>query len=139
MVRFLLVCLGGAVGTAARYGFSVFFRDVLGASFPFGTLAVNVIGSFLLGVIMYVGLSTELISPTTRVVLGTGIMGGFTTYSSFNYETVQYVRDRAHGMAAVYVLVTLLGCFAAGWLGMGAARWALDRSAVSPTSGTISS
>jgi CrcB protein len=127
MLRFLLVCLGGAIGTAARYGLSNFARDAFGAGFPYGTLAVNVIGSFLLGVIMYVGLNSDLISPTTRVVLGTGVMGGFTTYSSFNYETVQFVQSRTYLPAAAYLGATLLGCFVAGWLGVATGRWAVSR------------
>src|SRR5580692_2620095 len=122
MVRLLLICLGGAIGTAARYGLSTLCRDVLGAGFPYGTLAVNLIGSFLLGAIMHVGLNTDLITPTTRMVLGTGVMGGFTTYSSFNYETVQFVQERAVLLAAAYLAATLLGCFAAGWLGLATAR-----------------
>jgi fluoride exporter len=52
---------------------------------------------------MYVGLNTELISPTTRLIIGTGVMGGFTIYSSFNYETIQFVQDRAVLLAAVYL------------------------------------
>jgi fluoride exporter len=127
MVRLLLICLGGAIGTAARYGLSTWCRETLGAGFPYGTLAVNVIGSFLLGVIMYVGLNTDLISPDTRLVLGTGVIGGFTTYSSFNYETVGFVGDRAYLVGAVYVSATLLGCFVAGSLGVATARWAVGR------------
>ena len=123
MARFLLICLGGALGTAARYGLSTLCRSALGAGFPYGTLAVNIIGSFLLGMIMYVGLNTELISPTTRLVLGTGVMGGFTTYSSFNYETIQFVQDRAFLLAAVYLLATLCGCFVAGLLGISTTKW----------------
>jgi CrcB protein len=127
MLRFFLICLGGAIGTGARYGLSTFCRDVLGAGFPYGTLAVNVIGSFLLGGIMYVGLNTELITETTRLVLGTGVMGGFTTYSSFNYETVQLVQQRSYVPAAAYLAATLFGCFAAGLLGLSAGRWVASR------------
>ena len=127
MVRLLLICLGGAVGTAARYGLSTWCREALGAGFPYGTLTVNVIGSFLLGMIMYLGLNTALISADTRLVLGTGVMGGFTTYSSFNYETVQLVGDRAYALGALYVLATLSGCFVAGSLGIATARWAVSR------------
>lgn len=122
MGRLLLICLGGAIGTAARYGISVWARGALGASFPYGTLAVNVIGSFLLAIIMYVGLHTELISPTTRLVLGTGVMGGFTTYSSFNYETLQMFEERSFRLGFVNVFVTLVGCFVAGFLGLALAK-----------------
>ena len=86
MGRLALISLGGALGTAARYLLSVWLLRTLGPAFPYGTLAVNVIGSFLLGVIMQAGLDTTVLSPTARVVLGTGVMGGFTTYSTFNYD-----------------------------------------------------
>jgi CrcB protein len=122
MVRFLLICLGGAVGTGARYALSTWCRDLFGPAFPVGTLAVNVIGSFLLGVIMYVGLNSEILSPTARLTLGTGVMGGFTTYSSFNYETLQLLRDRDYRMGAVNLLVTLIACFVAGLLGLALGR-----------------
>lgn len=122
MEQFFLVCLGGAVGTGARFALSTLVRVVLGASFPFGTLVVNVIGSFLLGLIMHVGLDTEALSPTARLTLGTGVMGGFTTYSSFNYETMMLVEDGAFLSGFVNVAATLTSCFLAGWLGLAAGR-----------------
>lgn len=127
MVRLLLICLGGALGTAARYGLSVWCRDAFGAGFPYGTLAVNILGSFLLGAIMYVGLNTELLSTTTRLTLGAGVMGGFTTYSNFNFETIQLVQERAFRLAALYLLATLCGCLVAGWFGISTAKWAVNR------------
>jgi CrcB protein len=122
MGRLVLVSLGGALGTAARYLLSLWLLRALGPAFPYGTLAVNVIGSFLLGVIMQAGLDTNLLSPTTRAVLGTGVMGGFTTYSTFNYETLQYLQEGAWAMAGLNVAATLLVCLAAGVLGMALAR-----------------
>ena len=122
MGRLALISLGGAVGTAARYLLSVWLLRALGPAFPYGTLAVNVIGSFLLGVIMQAGGDTSPLSPTTRLVLGTGVMGGFTTYSAFNYETLRYVQQGAWATAGLYVAATLLVCFAAGSLGVLAAR-----------------
>jgi CrcB protein len=123
MSRFLLICLGGAVGTGARYALSGYVLRALGPGFPLGTLAVNVIGSFLLALIMHVGLATGVLSPTTRLVLGTGVMGGFTTYSTFNYETMQYLQDGAPLLAALNVAVTLVACLAAGGLGLALGRW----------------
>jgi CrcB protein len=122
MGRFLLVCLGGAVGSGARFALSVAFRFLLGAAFPYGTLAVNVIGSFLLGLIMQLGIADEILSPAARLTLGTGVMGGFTTYSSFNYETLQLLRDRAFFLAFANVVITLSACFVAGWMGLAVAR-----------------
>jgi CrcB protein len=125
MGRLLLVSAGGAVGTAARYLLSAALARALGPALPYGTFAVNVIGSFLLGVIMHAG-GGEMtaLSPTARLVLGTGLMGGFTTYSAFNYETLRFLETGAWGTAALYVAATLVVCLAAGALGMAAGRWA---------------
>jgi fluoride exporter len=118
MARFLLIVLGGALGTAARYGVQVWARQAMGTAFPWGTLAVNLVGSFLIGVIMFVGLNSEAMSVTTRMALVTGVMGGFTTYSSFNYETLQLFQDRSVGLAFVNIGATLFGCWLAGGLGL---------------------
>ena len=123
MYRFLLVCLGGAVGTGARYLVSLAAPRLLGPAFPYGTLAVNALGSFLLGAIMHVGLTTNLIPPTTRLVLATGVMGGFTTYSTFNYETLEYVRQGAFVLAGLNMAATLVLCLVAGALGVATGRW----------------
>ena len=122
MSRFLWVCLGGAAGTGARYLTSVWALRVLGPGFPYGTLIVNVIGSFLLGAVMHVGLTTDLLSPTLRVALASGVMGGFTTYSSFNHETLQYLQAGRWGLAAANLAVTVLACLLAGVLGLWAGR-----------------
>ena len=123
MGRLVLISLGGALGTAGRYLLSVWLLRALGPAFPYGTLAVNVIGSFLLGLVMQAGLDTTLISPTARAVLGTGVMGGFTTYSTFNYETMEYLREGAFGLAGLNVAATLLLCLLAGAAGLSLARW----------------
>ena len=123
MFRFLLICLGGAVGTGARYLIAIGAPRLLGTSFPYATLIVNVAGSFLLGAVMHVGLTTALMTPGLRVVLATGVMGGFTTYSTFNYETIEYLREGAFGIAALNMAATLLLCLLAGALGLAAARW----------------
>ena len=123
MLRFLLICLGGAIGTGARYLIAIETPRVLGTSFPYATLIVNVAGSFLLGAVMHVGLTTALMTPTLRLVLATGVMGGFTTYSTFNYETIEYLREGAFGIAAVNVAATVVLCLMAGALGLTAARW----------------
>ena len=118
MARFLWICLGGAAGTGARYLLSGWLLRTAGPGFPWGTLAVNVLGSFLLGLIMQVSLTTGLIPPTLRLTLTTGVMGGFTTYSTFNYETLQYLRQNEWLAAFSNVAATLLVCLAAGILGV---------------------
>jgi len=117
-VRIVWICLGGAAGTAARYLMVDWFSRALGAGFPYGTLAVNVLGSFLLGVIMQVALVTASFSPTLRLTLTTGVMGGFTTYSSFNYETLRLFQENAWLLGFVNLGVTVFACLLAGVLGI---------------------
>ena len=118
MTRFLWICLGGAAGTGARYLLSGWLLRAAGPGFPWGTLAVNVIGSFLLGLLMQIALATDLLSPTPRLALTVGVMGGFTTYSSFNFETLQYLLRDEWLTAFAYVAATLLVCLTAGALGL---------------------
>jgi CrcB protein len=123
MTRLLLVCLGGAMGTGARYLIATAAPRLLGTSFPYGTLVVNLVGSFCLGAIMHAGLTTTLMSPTMRIVLSTGVMGGFTTYSTFNYETLELMREGAVGLAGLNVAATVILCLLGGALGAASARW----------------
>jgi fluoride exporter len=114
--RFMLVCLAGAFGTGARYLLGAWAARAFGPSFPVGTLIVNLVGSFLLVMIMGLSLERGLIPADLRVVLTTGVLGGFTTYSSFNYETVRLLQQGARGLAFAYLAATVLGCMALGIL-----------------------
>ena len=125
MERLAVVCIGSALGGGARYLMSLGALRLLGPGFPVGTLAVNVLGSFLIGAIMHVGLTTTWISPGMRLFLTTGVMGGFTTYSTFNYETLALATDGEWLFAFANVGATLFGCIAAGLLGVAVARLAV--------------
>ena len=127
MSRLLLICLGGAVGTAARYLTALWAAAAFGSVFPFGTLIVNTVGSFLLAFIMHVSGATELISSDARAILTTGVMGGFTTYSTFNYETTNYLREGAWLLATANVVGTVAGCLAAGLAGLAVAKLVVGR------------
>ena len=122
MPRFLFICLAGALGTGARVLLSDAMTRAFGPAFPVGTLAVNVLGSFLICLLMRLGAHGSLLPETTRLVLTTGFLGGFTTYSSFDYQAYALARDGALGRAALYVSATLVLCFVAGALGDGTAR-----------------
>jgi fluoride exporter len=122
MARFFWVCLGSAVGGGARYLLSEWVSGALGSAFPYGTLAVNLIGSFLIGGLMYAGLEASLLSATTLLALTTGVMGGFTTYSAFSFQTLRSLQQGQLAIAAAYVAVTLVGCLLACWLGWWGAR-----------------
>ncbi|MCI0571978.1 MAG: fluoride efflux transporter CrcB [Myxococcaceae bacterium] len=121
-MKTLWIGLGGALGSIARYQLDGWCQRRLGTSFPYGTLAVNLIGSFFIAVLMYVGLRTELLPPTVRIALTTGVIGGFTTYSTFNYETLRYLQDGAWGLGVLNVAATLAGCLVAGFIGWTAGR-----------------
>ena len=122
MGRFLWICLGGAVGTGARYLLSDWSLRNLGPGFPWGTLAGNSIVSFRVWLLIQIALATSLLSPTLRLTLTTGVMGGFTTYSTFNYETLRYLQQGDWVGAGTYVTATLLICLTAGGLGLFLAR-----------------
>lgn len=123
MASLLWVCLGGAVGSGARYLVSVWLLKAAGPGFAWGTLLVNVTGSFLLAVVMQLGAQSVLLSPNARLMLATGVMGGFTTFSTFSFETVGYLQAGAHGMALINVAANLFGCIAATLLGLAVVRW----------------
>ena len=125
MERFLWICLGGAAGTGARYLLAGWVQRFFGAGFPYGTLAVNFLGSFVLAVLMYATSQSDAVSPTARLALTTGAMGGFTTYSTFSYETMRLLQAEAWGTAALNVALTVVTCLAACFLGFAAARWIL--------------
>jgi fluoride exporter len=122
MTRVLLIGLAGALGTLARYGVNVWAGKAIGTGFPYGTLIVNVVGCFLIALVSQMAMSTTMISPTVRLTLTTGFMGGLTTYSSFNYETTTLLREKAWSAGFANLGVTLAACFVAGMLGLVAAR-----------------
>ncbi len=128
MSKFLLVCAGGAIGSGARYLVGSWTVVTWGSGFPWGTLAVNLLGSFLISVIMYLGLEVGSISPELRIFLAVGVMGGFTTYSSFNHETLALAQRGQWGLAATYVGATLVGAWVAGLAGLLLAQFASSGS-----------
>ncbi len=126
-LRLFLICLGGAIGTGARYLTSLWAISRFGSAFPAGTLIVNVTGSFLVSAVMYVALATNSMSDDVRLMLTAGVLGGFTTYSAFNYETTMFLRDGAWTMAMLNLFATVLGCLAAGVAGFAIARLIVGR------------
>ena len=122
MQRFLLVCLAGAAGTGVRYLVGLGATRALGTTFPWGTLAVNLVGCFLIAAVAHAALARTDVPETLRLVLTTGFMGGLTTYSSFNFEATRYLQSGETGKGLAYVAGTLVGCFAAGLLGLVVAR-----------------
>ena len=122
MTRFLLICLAGALGTGTRYLVSLGAAKWLPPTFPYGTLIVNLVGCFLIAVVMQAAIMSSAMSDTTRLTLTTGFMGGLTTYSAFDFELMKLFGDRAWSSGITYLLATLVGCFVMGLLGVAAAQ-----------------
>lgn len=108
-------CAGGGV---ARYYTSLWVHQLLGRGFPYGTFAVNVIGAYLIGLIMELSLRSTLVSDTLRLGLTVGFMGGLTTFSSFSFETLALLRDGQIGIAFINVIASVLACLVCTWLGI---------------------
>jgi CrcB protein len=121
--RILLVGIGGFAGSVARFWLSGLAQARLGVGFPFGTLAVNVLGCFAIGALSELGEGRMPISPEVRALLAAGFLGGFTTFSAFGNDTVDLVRARDIPLAAANVAAQIALGLAAVWLGRAVARW----------------
>ena len=117
MDRYLVVLAGAGLGGLARYAAGTWIMAKYGGRFPLGTFLINVSGSFLIGVLMM--LFTERLQPhpNWRLFLVVGVLGGYTTFSSFEYETFQAVRDGTSWLAALYVLGSVGVGYLGVWLG----------------------
>jgi len=120
--RTVLVAVGGLVGSLARYWLSGVVQSFTGHTFPSGTLAVNVSGSFVIGLVMALSLERGQLNDEWRILLTTGFCGGYTTMSTFSYETLALLRDGEQLLALWNVCVTFIACLGAAWLGSVAAR-----------------
>lgn len=122
--RLLLVCLGGALGSGLRYLTAVAITAPKAATggFPASTLTINVFGCFFLEILLAVAAGPARLSLETRLLLGTGLLGGFTTYSTFNSETLALFRQGSSGLAIAYFSATLVVSLVAGVLGAWAGR-----------------
>lgn len=118
----LYIALFGAMGCLARYFLSGWIYTLLGTSMPYGTLAVNVIGAFLVGLVMEFSLRSTAVSPELRIGLTIGFLGGFTTFSAFSYETFRLLEGAQLPQALANVLLSVVACLAFTFLGIVAAR-----------------
>jgi CrcB protein len=121
----LWIGLGGALGTLARHLIGLWALQHSSAKLPIATLTVNLAGSFAMGLVMQLGASREVLAPRLRLALSTGLLGGFTTYSSFSFESLRYFQSGEWLAGSAYIAGMVLGCLAACAGGVALARWAL--------------
>jgi CrcB protein len=120
--RVLWVGLGGAIGSVLRFLTSMIAASWFGVDLPYGTFIVNLVGSFIIGLVQEVGTDALLIPDTVRIFLTTGIMGGLTTYSSFSYETVRLMEAHAWTQAWINIIATTVLCVSLCFLGIAVGR-----------------
>ena len=122
----LFVFLGGGLGAAARYWLSGAVYNWLPSTFPYGNLVVNISGCFLIGILMAAMQGRFMVDPSLRVFLVIGILGGYTTFSSFSYETMALAQDREYLRASTNIFATVFGCLAATLVGQRLAEYFLS-------------
>ena len=119
----LLIAGFGALGCLARYFVSGWVYDLFGRSFPYGTFAVNILGAFVIGLVMEFGMRSTLLPVSLRIGLTIGFLGGLTTFSTFSYETFRLLEEGDFFVAAANVLVSVVVCLFFTWLGIHTARY----------------
>ncbi len=117
MERYLAVLAGAGFGGLARYVLGTWIMARYGGRFPLGTFAINVTGSFLIGLLMALFTGRWQGHPNWRLFLVVGVLGGYTTFSSFEYETLQAARSGERWMALVYSAGSVIAGYLAVWLG----------------------
>ena len=121
MLAYLWVAIGGALGSMARYGIGGLFLQKSSGAFPWGTLVVNVTGSFVIGILGALTVPEGKMNPQSRAfatqLLITGVCGGYTTFSSFSLQTLNLLRDGEWFYAAGNILLSVILCMIAVWIG----------------------
>ena len=122
MTQMIFIALGGALGALMRYWFSTGAHLLLGKGFPYGTLLVNVTGSFLIGAIYVFMVERQELPPEWRSFLVVGLLGAFTTFSTFSFETIALFELGNANKAFMNIFISVFSCLAVCWLGMTLAR-----------------
>ncbi len=122
-VQIFYIALFGALGCLSRYFLSGWAYNIFGRSFPYGTLAVNIIGAYVIGLVMELSIRSELISPSLRIGLTIGFLGGLTTFSTFSYETFRLLEDGEFLIASINIFISVLVCLFFTWAGIETARY----------------
>lgn len=118
MLQLLTIAGGGALGAVLRFGMSSYIYRLLGRDFPYGTLAVNVVGSLVMGILFILFVERGLVSAEWRSAIIIGFLGAFTTFSTFSIETLMLVESGELSRAALNVVLSVTLCLVATWLGL---------------------
>ena len=118
MINILYIATGGAFGAVMRYLVSTGVHALLGRGFPYGTLTVNVGGSFMMGFLFIFMIERSSLGPEWRALILIGFLGAFTTFSTFSIETLNLVESGAIARAFTNILVNVITCILATWLGV---------------------
>lgn len=116
------IALGGALGATARFAMSHQMYQWLGREFAWGTLSVNVVGSFVMGLLAILLVDKFDVSNEWRAFIMVGFLGAFTTFSTFSFETMQYIQIGELNKALINMAVSLIGCLIAVWAGLSVGR-----------------
>src|SRR3972149_9175600 len=116
------IALFGALGCLSRYFLSGWVYNIFGSGFPYGTLAVNATGAYIIGLIMEFSIGSNLISQSLRIGITIGFLGGLTTFSTFSYETFRLLEDGEFFIASVNIFISVLVCLFFTWGGTETAR-----------------
>lgn len=122
MKQMIAVALGGACGAMMRFWFAAAVQRAVGGAFPWGTLFVNVLGSFLLGFLFVWLIERSTMGELARLAITVGFLGAFTTFSTFSVETVRLMQEGAMAWALGNICLQVLLCVGVAWLGMQLAR-----------------
>jgi fluoride exporter len=122
MTKYLMVAMGGAIGSVLRFWVGGSVADRLGTRFPYGTFAVNCTGSFLIGLVIALIAQRANVNPNWRYLIGVGFIGGYTTFSAFEYETFQSMQEGKMLVASLNVILSVAIGLICVWLGVAAAR-----------------
>ena len=117
MIESIIIFIGGGIGSVLRYWLSRFTNNYIGSNFPYGTLAVNILGCFIIGLFMTLFAERFLVNPRLRLLLTVGFLGGLTTFSTFSYESFMLIEEKSFYLAGVNILCSVLSCSAATWAG----------------------
>ncbi len=120
------VGLGSALGGMSRFVLFVFIQQKADTTFPVGTLLINITGSMILGFVLQYATGSATMSPEVRAFFTTGFCGGYTTFSTFSFETARLIQDGDYGRASLYVILSVAVSLAGMFAGFGAARELLD-------------